>query len=172
MGELANQPPTITAPTNHDQDIWFKFPDGKPAVVKYDQEPGSDPEGNSISYLFRVALPDTTGLSTLADALLTFARNGNNFEFQATEEVTPRTIHRPLRDATKQESTCHHIRLGWDPSNQNPRCSQLRFTTKHPPTSTTPTKEQTTSGSRLIIRWTHTKGQPPAMTSPSTGQHR
>ena len=89
IGTIENQAPTITAPTNHDEDIWYKFPDGKLAVVKYDQEPGSDPEANTLSYLFHVKLPDTTGLSTPADALLTFTRNGNNFEIKASGEVTP-----------------------------------------------------------------------------------
>ena len=89
VGTLENQQPTITAPTNHDEDIWYKFPDGKLAVIKYNQEPGSDPEGNTLSYLFRVKLPDTTGLSTPTDALLTFTRNGNNFEIEASGEVTP-----------------------------------------------------------------------------------
>ena len=89
IGTIENQAPTITAPTNHDEDIWYKFPDGKLAVIKYDQEPGSDPEGNTLSYRFRVKLPDTTGLSTPTDALLTFTRNGNNFEIEASGEVTP-----------------------------------------------------------------------------------
>ena len=67
----------------------YKFPDGKPAIVRYDQEPGSDPDGDPITYLFRIALPFFTGISPLVDGLLTFTRNGNNFEITANEEVSP-----------------------------------------------------------------------------------
>ena len=89
VGTLSNRAPSITRPTNHNRDILYKFPDGKPAIVEYNQEPGSDPDGDPITYLFRIALPNVTDISPLADGLLTFTRNGNNFEITANEEVSP-----------------------------------------------------------------------------------
>ena len=88
VGTPENQAPAMGVPANTG-DIVYKFPDGKPAVVRYEQEPGSDPDGDPISYLFRIVLPDVSGISPLGDGLLTFTRNGNNFEIKANGEVTP-----------------------------------------------------------------------------------
>ena len=89
VGTLENQPPTITRPANAITGIVYKFPDGLPAVATYDDEPGSDPEGDQITYSFLVQVPNIDGGTELANALLTATRVDNNFDIRATTFVTP-----------------------------------------------------------------------------------
>ena len=89
VGTLQNEPPTITAPANVEQDIVHKFPDGRPAILRYDAEPGASPGGAELTYVFRITLPGQTEPSPLADGLLSVTRSGNNFEIRAAEETTP-----------------------------------------------------------------------------------
>ena len=91
IGTLGNRAPTVNAPTNAATPQTILFPHGKNATITYDAEPGTDPDGDpdgdALTYSFSLVVDSTP--TSLADSLLTVARDGNDFTFTPADNVSP-----------------------------------------------------------------------------------
>ena len=93
--------PTLAPPSNQGSGAVYKFPAGKTDGIKYDSEPGTDPDGDTLAYLITFTNPETnteeevtipaegTTAADLPGTLLTIERSGHNFIFEPDGNVTP-----------------------------------------------------------------------------------
>ena len=56
--------------------------------MEYDQEPGTDPDGDDLTYPIKISTPEL-GVTTPDAALLQVSRDGHNFQITAVADVTP-----------------------------------------------------------------------------------
>ena len=95
-----NSQPTLADPSNQSLGAVYKFPTGRTDGIRYDSEPGTDPDGETLSYIITFTTPgmDSEGTviipadGTAADlpgTLLTIKRSGYSFIFEPDGNVTP-----------------------------------------------------------------------------------
>ena len=112
-----NSQPTLASPSN--QSASYKFPAGKTDGIKYDSEPGTDPDGETLTYLITftnpkadsegtnrketVTIPAEGSAAVLPGTLLTIERSGHNFIFEPDGNVTPDQF-----EATYGDVESHH----------------------------------------------------------------
>ena len=89
VGTLRNRTPKLTAPTNAAGSLLYKFPDGAPAIVTYDQEAATDADGDPITYNFRIDPPGPSGAEEIHHRKLGATKTGYNFELKAIEHLSP-----------------------------------------------------------------------------------
>ena len=93
--------PTLASPSNQGSGAVYKFPAGKTDGIKYDSEPGTDLDMDTLAYLITFTNPKTntevevtipaegTAAADLPGTLLTIERSGDNFIFEPDGNVTP-----------------------------------------------------------------------------------
>ena len=59
------------------------------ALLKFNGEPATDPDGDNITYRFAFAVSGLSGIQTPSEALLRITREGNNFAFRGNGDITP-----------------------------------------------------------------------------------
>ena len=111
----SNSQPTLAAPSNQSTGGTYKFPAGKTDGIKYDSEPGTDPDEGTLTYLITFTNPETdteeevtipaegTTAADLPGTLLTIERSGHNFILKPDGNVTPDQF-----ETTYGEVESHH----------------------------------------------------------------
>ena len=100
-----NSQPTLASPSNQSAGAVYKFPAGKTDGIKYDSEPGTDPDGETLTYLITftnpkadsegtnrketVTIPAEGSAAVLPGTLLTIQKSGYDFIFEPDGNVTP-----------------------------------------------------------------------------------
>ena len=56
IGELENQPPTVSSPSP--SEVSYMFPFGKPGTLNYNSPAGADDDGDDLTYHFKVTLDE------------------------------------------------------------------------------------------------------------------
>ena len=59
------------------------------ALLKFNGEPATDPDGDNITYRFAFAVTGLSGIQSPSEALLRITRKGNNFAFRGNGDITP-----------------------------------------------------------------------------------
>ncbi len=83
-----NHAPTFNGSVGN-QELTLLLPRGPSALLRFEGEPATDPDGDDVSYRFAFAVPGLTGIQTLSETLLHVTREGNSFAFHGNGEVTP-----------------------------------------------------------------------------------
>ena len=84
IGELENQPPTVSSPSP--SEVSYMFPFGKPGTLNYNSPAGADDDGDDLTYHFKVTLDE---IVPAVDGFLMFTPDGDNFTMKASKTVTP-----------------------------------------------------------------------------------
>ncbi len=81
-----NHPPTFNSSPHN---LTLLLPHGPTALLKFNSEPATDPDGDTVSYRFAFAVTGLSGIQSPAEALLRITREGNNFAFGGNGDITP-----------------------------------------------------------------------------------
>ena len=101
-----NSQPILEAPSNLEEGALYKFPAGKTDGIRYDSEPGKDPDGETLTYIITFTNPKAyregtnreetvtipavgSAAEVLQGTLLTIKRFKNSFIFEPDGNVTP-----------------------------------------------------------------------------------
>ena len=176
--------PTLAPPSNQGSGAVYKFPAGKTDGIKYDFEPGTDQDGDTLAYLITFTNPETDTKEevtipadgTAADlpgTLLTIKRSEYNFIFEPDGNVTPdqfeatygnveshheeKTLDVQLRasDGTELSPPVDFtLKLHYDPSGYFPEPSVNRSISRWELPDTIETYEGTAALSGATVEWT------------------
>ncbi len=83
-----NQPPIFNISTEG-RELTLLLPNGPTALLKFNSEPATDPDGDAVSYRFAFAVPNLSGVQNPSEALLQITRQGNSFVFRGNGDITP-----------------------------------------------------------------------------------
>ena len=175
--------PTLAPPSNQGSGAVYKFPAGKTDGIKYNSEPGTDQDGDTLAYLITFTNPKTDNEETitiLADGtaadlpgtLLTIERSGHNFIFEPDGNVTPdqfettygnleshheeKTLEVQLwaSDGTERSPPVDFtLRLHYDPSGYFPQPAENRSISRWDLPGAIETSEGTSTLSGATVMW-------------------
>ena len=83
-----NHAPTFNGSVGN-QELTLLLPRGPSALLRFEGEPATDPDGDDVSYRFAFAVPGVSGIQTPSETLLRIMREGNSFAFHKNGEITP-----------------------------------------------------------------------------------
>ena len=83
-----NHPPTFNS-SPHNLTLLLPHGPYTRALLKFNGEPATDPDGDNITYRFAFNVPGLSGIQTPSEALLRITREGNNFAFRGNGDITP-----------------------------------------------------------------------------------
>ena len=180
----SNSQPTLAPPSNQDSGAVYKFPAGRTDGIRYDSEPGTDPDGETLSYIITFTTPGTDSEGTviipaegtaadLPGTLLTIKRSGYNFIFEPDGNVTPDQFEETYGTVTShsEEKTLDiqlwasdgrersppvdfTLRLHYDPSGYFPDPAVNRSISRWELPDTIETYEGTNPLSGATVEWT------------------
>lgn len=84
----SNHPPVMNSPIGNASRVLL-LPRGPAAVLEFSDEPGTDSDGDDLTYRFGFVVPGISGATSPEDALLNISREGNRFDILSEGVLTP-----------------------------------------------------------------------------------